>query len=120
MTTRDVIAKAMSENDLLSYVVDLARLLGWRVAHFRPARTAKGWRTAMTGDPGFPDLVLVEPSDRFLADTIWVELKAERGMLTADQKLWRDALQKSGQHWYLWRPSDWMSGEVERILKGEA
>ncbi len=34
------------------------RLYHWRIAHFRPAKTEKGWRTPMTGDVGFPDLVI--------------------------------------------------------------
>jgi len=38
-------SRYLSEADFESRVVDFARLLGWRVAHFRPARTAKGWRT---------------------------------------------------------------------------
>ena len=98
MTTRDVMAKAMSEEDLLTCCINLAQLLGWRVAHFRPARTAKGWRTAMQGDTGFPDLVLVEPRDRWMRPIMWVELKSEKGTLSPDQEAWRDALLLAGQH----------------------
>ena len=112
MTTRDVMAKAMSEDELLSCVIDLARALGYRVAHFRPARTAKGWRTAMQGDPGWPDLVMAKDGR-----VIFAELKSQRGRMSHEQWVWFAAL-ASGC--YLWRPSDWLSGEVELILKGEA
>jgi len=52
------LARAMTEQQLLDAIVQAAKLHGWMVAHFRPALTAKGWRTPMQGDPGFPDLVL--------------------------------------------------------------
>jgi hypothetical protein len=52
---------------------------GWRAAHFRPARTAKGWRTPVAADgAGFPDLVLVRRT-RIVA----AELKSGRVTRTA-------------------------------------
>lgn len=36
---------AVTEAQFQAAVVDLARLAGWRVAHFRPARTSHGWAT---------------------------------------------------------------------------
>jgi hypothetical protein len=49
----------VSERELQDWIVAAARLLGWRVAHFRPAWTEKGWRTAGSYDAqGWPDLVL--------------------------------------------------------------
>jgi hypothetical protein len=91
-------------------VIDLARLLKWRVAHFRPARTAKGWRTPVQADgAGFPDLVLVR--DR----VIYAELKSETGRLSTDQEAWRDAILGAGGLWYCWRPSDWP--EVVAVLR---
>jgi hypothetical protein len=48
-----------SEASFLEQIIDLAHLFGWRVAHFRAARTFSGWRTPVQGDgKGFPDLVL--------------------------------------------------------------
>ena len=90
---------SLSEADLQRRLLDLARLRGWRVAHFRPARTAQGWRTPITGHPGFPDLGLAR-SGRILA----VELKSATGRPTAEQLAWLDALGPFGR---LWRPADW-------------
>ena len=87
------------EKDWQSQVIDLARLLGWRVAHFRPAQTSKGWRTAVAADgAGFPDLVLVR--DR----TIFAELKREKGPLKADQVEWLRGLRAADAETYLLRP----------------
>lgn len=52
-------ALPMSESQLEDAVLDLAGLLGWRRAHFRPAVLPSGrWATHMAGDKGFPDLAL--------------------------------------------------------------
>lgn len=109
----------MSEAQLMSAVIDLARLLGYRVAHFRPAQTAKGWRTPVSADgAGFPDLVLVLPGARLL----FVELKSEKGKLSAEQEAWMADLRSVS--WdteeYVWRPADWLSGAIERELRGAA
>lgn len=69
-------------------IVQAAKLHGWMVAHFRPALTAKGWRTPMQGDPGFPDLVLSK-ADR---PTLFLELKSEKGTHTQSQRAWQKAL----------------------------
>jgi hypothetical protein len=110
-----LIARSMSEQLLTGYVVKLAQALGYRVAHFRPARTAHGWRTAMQGDVGFPDLVIAGHG-RLLA----AELKVIGGKLTPDQSRWLAAFEAGGAAAYVWRPSDWLSGEVERVLRLEA
>lgn len=101
----------MTEAQLQAAVVDMARTFGWRVAHFRPARTAKGWRTAVGYDgAGFPDLVLVR--DR----VVFVELKGAGGRLRDEQNEWRSALERSGAEWHLWGPGDWLAGDVDRVL----
>lgn len=104
----------MSEAELQAATIELAHLLRWRVAHFRPARTAHGgWRTAVAGDgAGFCDLVLVRDW------VIFVELKSAKGHLTPEQVSWRDVLVAAGCEWHLWRPADWTSGEIERVLRG--
>jgi len=108
-------AYSMSEADLLKCVLDLAKLKGWLVAHFRPAQTSKGWRTAVSADGfGFPDLVMVR-HDRCL----FVELKAERGKLSEAQSIWLGFLTGANQRGrvFIWKPSDWLSGEIERRLE---
>ena len=98
----------MSEDALQTHVISAARTFGWRVVHFRPARTDKGWRTAYTGDSGFPDLVLAR-NGRVLC----VELKSHRGRPDENQKLWA---QEMGESYRLWRPLDWLTGVIEKEL----
>lgn len=98
-----------TEAEWQATVIDYAHLTGWRVAHFRPAKTERGWRTAVSADgKGFPDLTLVRRGR-----LIFVELKAERGRLTPEQIEWLTALEvcalarAEGLEVYCWRPSDW-------------
>jgi hypothetical protein len=87
------------EKDWQTQVIDLARLLGWRVAHFRPAKTSKGWRTAVAADgEGYPDLTLTR--DR----VIFLELKRETGKTTQAQRDWLTALHTAGAETYVARP----------------
>jgi hypothetical protein len=104
----------MSESDLLSNVIELAELFKWRCVHFRPGMNRRGvWSTAMSGTvaAGWPDLTLCR--DRLIA----VELKSEKGRLTDSQLNWAAALTNAGVEYHCWRPTDWTSGTVERILR---
>ena len=99
----------ITEAEFLSQVLELAKLRGWRSAHFRPARTATGWRTAVSGDgKGFPDLVLIR--DDIL---IVVELKVGRGKTTPEQDGWLSAFELVASV-YVWTPDDWAT--IERVL----
>jgi len=89
----------MTEADFTTRVVDTARLYGWLVTHFRPAKTAKGWRTPLQGDSGFPDLVLARGGK-----VIHAELKVGKKKPRADQVSWGHAL---GESYRLWYPDDW-------------
>jgi hypothetical protein len=111
------VSSSISEADLLTATLGLAKHLGWRTAHFRPARTANGeYRTAVQGDgKGFPDCVLVR-AERVVA----AELKSARGRLAPEQQAWLEALARGGLEVYLWRPAHWANGEVERALSGKA
>lgn len=104
------------ERLLLDAVVEAARALGWLVHHDRPARDRRGkWATAIQGDAGFPDLVLVRPPR-----VLFVELKAERGTLTVAQQGWLEAVSGCpGVECYVWRPRDWLDGTVLRVLGGQ-
>ena len=104
----------MSEAQLQDAIVELAGMLGYMVAHFRPAKTEKGWRTAGSYDAaGFPDLVLAGRSR-----VLFIECKSDRGRVSMEQAEWMDQLEWTPGEVYLWRPEHWNSGEVERILKG--
>jgi hypothetical protein len=92
----------VSEAELQTSIIETARLRRWLVCHQRPARTNQGWRTAITGDPGCPDLVMVKGGR-----LIFAELKSERGKLTVEQVAWLDRLGSvDGIEVYVWRPSD--------------
>lgn len=99
----------LSEKDLQQRIIQAAGLYGWRVAHFRPARTAQGWRTPMQGDVGVPDLILARDGRVVLA-----ELKSAHGRTTPDQDLWLEAL---GDHGRLWRPADWITIHSELLRR---
>ena len=78
----------MTEAELQRAVIELARLLGYRCAHFGIGLSRKGWRTPARADAaGFPDLVLVGRGR-----VLWRELKAGRNRLTVEQADWLDAL----------------------------
>ena len=107
----------VSETEFQGSVLDLAELCGWLACHFhdsrREVRRRDGTRLFI-GDAatsGFPDLVLVRPPD-----VLFVELKSEKGRITANQRKWRGALsQCPGVGYYLWKPGDW--GEIEEVLR---
>ena len=101
----------LTEEQWQSQVIDLARLNGFRCAHFRPARKADGsWATPVAADgKGFPDLELARPGD-----LIFAELKTERGRVSPDQVAWLEQLRLAGAEAYIWKPSDFE--EVSRRL----
>lgn len=97
--SRFTVQARLPEADWQARVIDTAHTYGWRVCHHRPARTRKGWRTPVQGDAGLPDLILARNGVVLL-----VELKTDRGRVTAAQRAWLDQL---GGHGRLWRPRDW-------------
>src|SRR5574340_48774 len=76
------LALAMSEDELLVAVIDLAQRTGWRCHHTRNSKAG-----ITQGDIGLPDLILVRPPQ-----LIFAELKSERGRVTPGQRAWLDAL----------------------------
>ena len=100
----------MTEAEFQGLVTEAAELLGWRWAHFRPAKTAHGWRTPVSGPlgAGWPDLVLVRERDGRM---ILAELKADSGKLGPDQSEVMAYLRRIERlHGWLsvavWRPRD--------------
>lgn len=107
---RALLGKYILEKDFQASVLELARLRGWRRHAERPARSEKGWSTAIQGDPGWPDLVLVRPPRLVI-----VELKTATGRLAPEQEHWLMLLRQCpGVEIYLWRPGDF--GEIEELL----
>jgi hypothetical protein len=97
--------------ELQHAVIDMARRLGWKVAHTPPVSTDRGWRTAVAADgKGFPDLLLVR--DRVIV----VEIKGT-DRLRPEQREWLTAFRMAGVPAYVWTPKEWASGDVERVLR---
>ena len=121
----------MNEADFATEVYDLLRRFDWRWTHFRPGLTQKGWRTPLTGDPGFPDIIAVRASPPVVippkvqqagheteslshyvtlpapqARLLVIELKSTRGKLTQAEEEWLAYFKAAGVETYLWRPDD--------------
>lgn len=104
----------MSEAALQGAVLEMAQVLGWRVAHFRPAQMQSGrWATPMQGNVGFPDAVFARAGV-----VLFVEFKAARGVLSVPQIEWAVEIRGGCAKHYVWRPADWLSGSVEAVLRG--
>jgi len=92
-------------------VVGTAHIAGWTVAHFRPSRTAHGWRTPCAYDArGFPDLVLVR--DR----VVYAEIKGDGDRLRDEQGQWLARLAAAGAEVHVWGSEEWMDGTIDAIL----
>jgi hypothetical protein len=102
----------VSEEQLLRAVIGMAELLGWRCAHFRPAKTEKGWRTAMSGAraKGFPDLVMVRER------VLFRELKVGRNKPSPEQSEWIEDLTAAGADAKVWTDKDWLGGVIDSEL----
>lgn len=89
----------MSEKDVQRTLTDALRSMQYRVAHFRPGKTTKGWRTPVEYDgAGFPDLVAARRGKPVL----FFELKGTKGVLSSNQKAWEQALWMTGAiHWII-------------------
>ena len=101
----------MNEADFATQVYDLLSRFGWHWCHFRPGRTLHGWHTALTGDPGFPDVIAIryeETLDILVAPKyrlVFIELKSDLGKVTEAQEEWLVLLKAAGAEVYLWRPN---------------
>jgi hypothetical protein len=92
----------MDEKTLQAQVVYELRRHGWLTHHTRPAQNRRGrWSTPIQGVPGFPDVIAARGGQ-----VLFLEFKATRGRLSADQERWRDVLRAAGQDWRLIRPAD--------------
>lgn len=97
------------EASVQTSVIDLAHLFRWRVAHFRPAQTKDGWRTAVAADgKGYVDLTLAR--DRM----VFAEMKRQREKPRPEQVEWLDAIALAGGEVYVWTLDDLL--EVKQIL----
>jgi len=98
-----------SEKDFTTAIIELAKILGYRVCHARPAQTIHGWRTPWQGHAGCPDLIIAGRGR-----LIFAELKMPKGKLDPEQEEWREALESSPAEYYLWYPYQW--DEIVAVL----
>jgi len=91
-------ARAMTEDELLATVREMAVTLGWRTYHTHDSRRS---------ETGWPDLVLVRDR-RFLVR----ELKSMTGRVTPAQDAWLTDLAIAGLDVGVWRPSDLLDGSI--------
>lgn len=96
-----------TEQGFTDAVVECAQMYGWLVHHDRPARTVHGWRTAIEGDPGFPDIVAVGYGRLVVA-----ELKVGRNKTSNHQEAWLWRFKAVSELFdlvevHLWKPDDW-------------
>jgi len=100
------------ERELQKGVLDVARILGYRCHHTRPAWTSKGYRTPISGNIGFPDLVLVGHGRLLIR-----ELKVGKNVLSAEQSAWICALEEAVADVGVWTETDWEAGLIEADLR---
>lgn len=88
----------MNEADRQASIEAALTVGGWLWTHFRPAWSAKGYRTALSGHPGFPDIVAVHP---YRGEPLFLEVKADKGTRTGAQIIWAEALIRAGADYWL-------------------
>ncbi len=97
-------APDITEKQFQSWVVHLAKILGWRIFHpFLSIHSERGW----------PDLSMLNVKQR---RAVFAELKGEKGKLTDKQTEWLEDMRACQLEAYLWRPG--MEHEIEQCLKG--
>lgn len=107
--------KGPLEEEFQQQVIDLARLRGWLVSHFRKVRIQRRdgsvyWQTPVGAEgKGFPDLLMIRETKLIVA-----ELKVPPNTTTPEQKHWLTCFRKAGALAFVWMPEDWP--EIERIL----
>lgn len=97
-------AATMTEAQLQTQVVALARALRWRWFHVHDSRRSPA---------GFPDLILVR-GPRLIA----AELKRQKGRYRPGQQEWlADLDQVPGVTAVTWRPTDLLDGTIQEALR---
>jgi hypothetical protein len=97
----------VTEAELKRIVVRVAQNYGWTV-HETPQIKP---RRPVRSDAGYPDLTIAR--DRSGERRVmWLELKQDKGELTAEQMHWKSLLES-----YVIRPSDVVSGYLMELLK---
>jgi len=102
--------QVITEAQFATTVEGLLIVDGWLFVHSRPALTSKGWRTALTGNEGFPDYIATREGR-----LIFIELKSKTGNLVPEQyELLYELSKVSSAEVYLWTPDDFE--EMTQVL----
>lgn len=102
-------APRMTEDELLTGLVEAAAAGGWLIFHVR------GWHPGIIqGSVGFPDLVAVHAERAAL---VFIETKTETGRVDEAQVRWHTALRAAGVDMRVVRPADY--DETWRWLVGD-
>lgn len=115
LTDEERLWRTYSEKEFQTKVINLARSLGWMVAHFHDSRkmVRRGNKYIPVADgdaAGFPDLFCVRG-----AETLYWEVKKELGKTKPKQDEWLAALQAGGHEARVIRPSDFDAYVVPRL-----
>lgn len=105
LTDEERALRAISEGQLERWVTGQARKAGWLCHHERRS-------TYSTGDQGFPDWTFAR-----VGRTLFVELKRETEDPWEAQNRWLGVLSTGPCEVYVWRPSDWVNGRIQEVLK---
>lgn len=95
-------AATLTEKELLGLVRECAKLRGWLCYHTHYSARSEA---------GFVDCCLVRGNR-----LIFAELKSDSGRLTDAQRWWFTALEGTAAECYVWRPSSWTDGTIDRCL----
>lgn len=101
------------ESERQRRLTDALTMFGWRWVAFRPARTERGWRTALSGNAGWPDIAAAHPQHGLL----FMEVKRDGGKATPEQVMWLEVLEWSGETAML-VDSDEAEVEAMRLISG--
>jgi hypothetical protein len=103
-------------SDWEATIEQYATLKGWLIHHDRPARTAKGWRTCITGSKGFPDFLMTRwrtPGEK--VRLVVIEAKTNSDKPTPHQRAWLDHFRQYGAEVYVFYPKDQQT--MEKVLE---
>jgi len=98
--SRRLLHGSVPEDEWESTVEQALKVTGHLFVHFRPAMVKGGWRTALSGTPGFPDLVAIGPDGLIKV----AELKTLRGEVKPEQQAWLDRFKGGGALVVVLRP----------------
>jgi hypothetical protein len=119
-SARDLLLSGVSEAELTNHVKSLARRGGWCGYHVRYSEAVvEGVHTMrLNGHSdahGMPDWVFVNEQPGL--PLLLIELKSEKGRVSADQGRWADLLDRTnGVLSAIWRPSD--ESEIRSTMLG--